>query len=293
MGLLNQILQYFLSGLTAGGIYALIAVGFVVIYNVSGVVNFAQGEFVMLGAMITISLVNNNIPIIPAIILAILITMIIGMLLQWLAIRPVKSSSVVTLIIITMGASILMKGAALLIWGTTPYTLPAFTQGSPLTIGEATLNLQSLWVIGVTILVSALLFYFFEKTFLGKAVRACMINKIGARLEGISPQKMSLVCFGLSAGIGAAAGIVVAPITLATFDMGSMLGLKGFVAAVLAGLTSVPGAIAGGLVLGVMESLGAGLISSGFKDGIAFIILLLVLVLKPEGIFGPSETKRV
>lgn len=293
MGLLNQILQFILSGLTSGGIYALIAVGFVVIYNVSGVVNFAQGEFVMLGALITISLVNNNIPLIPAIISAVLITMIIGMLLQWLAIRPVKSNSVVTLIIITLGASILMKGAALLIWGTVPYTLPAFTKGVPLKIGGATLNLQSLWVIGVTLLVSVLLFFFFEKTFLGKAVRACMINKIGARLEGISPQKMSLVCFGLSAGIGAVAGIVVSPITLATFDMGSMLGLKGFIAAVLAGLTSIPGAIAGGLVLGIIESLGAGLISSGFKDGIAFIILLAVLIFKPEGIFGPSETKRV
>lgn len=293
MVLFTQILQYLFSGITLGGIYALIAAGFVVIYNVTGILNFAQGEFVMLGAMITISLVKAKVPLILAIIIAIILAMIVGVLLERLAIRPAKRASTITLIIITIGASTAIRGAALLIWGTDPYSMDAFSKGLPLRIGGAIIVQQSLWVIATTLIMVAFLFYFFERTFLGKAVRACVINKIAARLMGISPQKMSLLSFALSAGLGAIAGIVVAPITMATYDMGLMLGLKGFVAAVLGGLNSAPGAIAGGFILGIVESLGSGLISSGYKDAIAFLILLGVLLLKPSGLLGSSGSKRV
>lgn len=293
MELFNQILQYLFSGITMGGIYALIGAGFVVIYNVTGILNFAQGEFVMLGAMITISLVAADVPLFVAIILAIAMTMVIGILLEWLAIRPVKSASSVSLIIITIGASIVIRGVSLLIWGTDPYSLPAFTEGPPLRFGKAVLTLQSLWVIGTIIVIVAFLYYFFERTFSGKAFRACVINKIAARLMGISPQTMALLSFALSAGLGAIAGIVMVPITTGTYDMGLMLGLKGFVAAVLGGMTSAPGAIVGGLILGVIEALGSGLISSGFKDAIAFLILVVVLLLKPSGLLGSSSSKRV
>ncbi len=293
MVLLNQILQYLMSGMTLGGIYALVAAGFVVVYNVTGILNFAQGEFVMLGALITISLVKVKVPLIVAIILAVLAAIVVGVLLERIAIRPAKRASVITLIIITIGASTALRGAALLIWGTDPYSLPAFSTGLPLKIGEAVLSQQSIWVMGTTILMVAFLYYFFERTYIGKAVRACMINKIAARLMGISPQKMSLLSFAMSAGLGAIAGIVVAPITMATYDMGLMLGLKGFVAAVLGGLTSTTGAIAGGFILGILESLGSGLISSGYKDAIAFLILLIVLLLKPSGLLGNAGSKRV
>jgi len=282
MSLSSELLQYLLSGLTMGGIYALVALGFVIIHNVTGIINFAQGEFVMLGAMFMVTLV-----------IAVILVMIVVGLIEFGAIRTAKKASPLTLVIITIGLSTAIKGIALLIWGTNPYKLEPFTKGGPIHIGGATIIPQSLWVIGTTVLVLALTFFIFEYTYWGKALRACVVNKFAARLMGINPQRMSLLAFVFSAALAALAGIVIAPITYVTYDMGLMLGLKGFVAAVLGGLSSTPGAVIGGLALGIMESMGAGLLSSGYKDGIAFIILLLVLFLKPGGLFGTSGTKRV
>lgn len=293
MNLASELLQYILSGLTMGGIYALVALGFVIIHNVTGIINFAQGEFVMLGAMFMVTLLGVGLPTPIALILSIVIVMIIVGIIETGAIRSAKNASPVTLVIITIGLSTAIRGIALLIWGTNPYKIPPFSKGGTISIGGATIVPQSLWVIGTTAAVLALTYIIFEYTYLGKALRACMVNKFAARLMGISPQRMSLLAFMFSAALGALAGIVIAPITFVTYDMGLMLGLKGFVAAVLGGLSSTPGAVIGGLALGVIESLGAGLVSSGYKDGIAFVILLLVLFLKPGGIFGTSGSKRV
>jgi len=293
MSLSSELLQYLLSGLTMGGIYALVALGFVIIHNVTGIINFAQGEFVMLGAMFMVTLVNAGVPAAGALVIAVILVMIVVGLIEFGAIRTAKKASPLTLVIITIGLSTAIKGIALLIWGTNPYKLEPFTKGGPLHIGGATIVPQSLWVIGTTVLVLALTFFIFEYTYWGKALRACVVNKFAARLMGINPQRMSLLAFVFSAALAALAGIVIAPITYVTYDMGLMLGLKGFVAAVLGGLSSTPGAVIGGLALGIMESMGAGLLSSGYKDGIAFIILLLVLFLKPGGLFGTSGTKRV
>ncbi len=293
MSLSSELLQYLLSGLTMGGIYALVALGFVIIHNVTGIINFAQGEFVMLGAMFMVTLVNAGVPAAGALVIAVILVMIVVGLIEFGAIRTAKKASPLTLVIITIGLSTAIKGIALLIWGTNPYKLEPFTKGGPIHIGGATIIPQSLWVIGTTVLVLALTFFIFEYTYWGKALRACVVNKFAARLMGINPQRMSLLAFVFSAALAALAGIVIAPITYVTYDMGLMLGLKGFVAAVLGGLSSTPGAVIGGLALGIMESMGAGLLSSGYKDGIAFIILLLVLFLKPGGLFGTSGTKRV
>ena len=293
MSFSSQLLQFFLSGLTLGGIYALIGLGFVTTYNVTGILNFAQGEFVMLGALITVALYSLKIPMILAIIVAVLIVSLIGALIERMAIYPARHASLVTVIIITIGVSISIRGLALLIWGTDPYSLPAFSSGSPLVLSGASITPQALWVIGTAIAVVISLFIFFERTFLGKAVRACVVNKLAARLMGISPQLMSLLAVALSAALGAIAGIVITPITFATYDMGLMLGLKGFVAAVLGGLTSISGAVLGGFLLGVLEALGSGLISSGYKDAIAFLILVLVLFIKPSGLLGGIGSKRV
>jgi branched-chain amino acid transport system permease protein len=289
----SQILQFLLSGMTLGGIYALIALGFVTTYNVTGILNFAQGEFVMLGALLTASLVAAKVPLILAICLAVIGVTIVGVVLERAAIYPVRNAKMVTVIIITIGLSITIRGIALLIWGTDPYSLPAFTPGNAMNIFGAKLVPQSLWVMGTALAVVIALFWFFERTFFGKAVRACVINKLAASLMGISPQLMSLFAISISAALGAIAGIVITPITFATYDMGLMLGLKGFVAAVLGGLTSISGAVIGGLVLGILEALGAGLVSSGYKDAIAFVILLLVLFIKPNGLLGKSGSKRV
>ncbi|GBF34302.1 branched-chain amino acid transport system permease protein LivH [Desulfocucumis palustris] len=289
----SELLQYLLTGLTLGGIYALIALGFVTIYNVTGHINFTQGEFVMLGALITASLVKGGTGLWLAVAAAILLVGLFGALFERAVIYPARNSSVVTIIIITIGFSVAIRGGALLVWGTQSYPLPSFSSGESLQILGAALNTQSIWVLALSLLVVAALFVFFERTALGMALKACAINRLAARLMGISPQRMSLLCFTLSAMLGALAGIVITPITTATYDMGLMLGLKGFVAAVLGGLTSTTGAVVGGFLLGVLEALGAGLISSGYKDAISFLILLLVLLKKPSGLLGKPESKRV
>ncbi|MCL5266420.1 MAG: branched-chain amino acid ABC transporter permease [Chloroflexi bacterium] len=288
----QQVLQYLVTGVTLGSIYAIIALGFITIYNVTGIVNFAQGEFVMLGALIAISLYKNQVPIVVAFVGSVMVTTLIGAALQRIAIRPAKGASTLTLIIITIGASITIRGLGLITWGPDPYSLPAFSGDQPIAFGGAAIIPQSFWVFGATIVVLGGLYAFFEWTLLGKAVRACAINVSAARLMGISPSSMALFSFALSAGLGAIGGVVMAPMTLATYDMGSMLALKGFVAAIVGGFTSTPGAVVGGFLIGILESMGAGLISSGYKDAIAFVVLFLVLFLKPNGLFGGRDTGR-
>ncbi len=293
MPLGNELLQYFLTGLTLGGIYALIALGFVTIYTVTGHINFTQGEFVMLGALTSISLIKLGLPMWLAITFAVVIVGLFGAAFERVVIYPARNSSVVTIIIITIGFSVAVRGMALLLWGTQSYPMKPFSSGPPINILGAIMNRQSIWVLLLSIFVVTSLFIFFERTVMGKALKACAINRLAASLMGISPQRMSLFCFSLCASIGALAGIFITPITTATYDMGLMLGLKGFVAAVLGGLTNTTGAILGGFLLGILEAMGAGLISSGYKDAISFLILLLVLLNRPEGILGKPERDRV
>ncbi len=283
MSLSSQILQYIITGLTNGSIYAIIALGFTVIYNATGIINFAQGEFVMLGAMFAYTLQKAGLPLIPALVLSVLIVTLIGCLLERLAIRPARGASILTLIIITIGASILIKGVAMLQWGKDAVPLKAFSGERPFIIMDAVVLPQSLWVIGVTVLIVVGLSLFFERTMLGKAMRACAIDRSAAGLVGISAETMSLYSFGLSALLGAVAGIVVSPMTMAKYDMGTMMGLKGFCAAVLGGLGSGGGAVISGLTLGLLEALSAGLLpgtSSRYKDAVAFLVLLIALFVR-------------
>lgn len=282
---LDQLGQLLVTGLTLGSIYALVALGFVAIYTVTGIINFAQGEFVMLGALSAVTLTRAGLPLAVAAVAAVALTALVGGALHALAIRPARHASIIALIIITIGASIAIRGGALLRWGTDPYPLPAFTPGPPVPLGNVLVTRQSLWVMGIGLLVLGLLFLFFNRTMLGRALRASAINPLAARLMGISPARMGLLAFTLSAALGAIGGVAVAPITYATYDMGLMLGLKGFVAAILGGFTSFPGAVIGALLLGILESLGAG-VSSAYKDAVAFVILLAVLLLRPSGLLG-------
>ncbi|MBI4560497.1 MAG: branched-chain amino acid ABC transporter permease [Candidatus Rokubacteria bacterium] len=276
MSLTSQLLQYVLSGLVVGGIYALIGLGFVIVYSVTRVINFAQGEFVMLGALLMVTLVGRGFSVPLAFVLSALAVCGVGALLERVAIHPARGGSALTLIIITIGASVTLRGAALLVWGTDPFALPPFSPGPPLDLMGAIIVRQGLWVLAVALAIFVGLWAFLTRTYLGKAVRACAINPRAARLMGIRVGRVSLLAFALAGGLGAVAGIVIAPITYATYDMGLMLGLKGFVAAVLGGLVSPPAAILGGFLLGVVEALSAGLVSSGYKDAVAFLILILV-----------------
>jgi len=285
--------QYLATGLTVGAVYALVALGFSIIYNASGVINFAQGEFVMIGGMSAVSLVATGLPLAIAVPLAVAATALAGLALERLAIAPARGAPVVTLIIITIGASIFLRGLATIVWDKKLHALPAFSGERPIELLGATVVPQSLWVIGATLGVVAALWWFFGRTRLGKAMIATAHNRLAAQLVGINVRHVLALAFGLSAALGALAGILVAPITLTSYDVGVMLGLKGFAAAILGGLGSGPGAVAGGLLLGVLESLSAGYVSSAYKDVIAFVILLGVLFVRPGGIAGGAAVERV
>ncbi len=290
---MDQLLQFLISGLTVGSIYALVALGFSIIYNASDVVNFAQGEFVMIGAMSAIFLMKAGLSYPLAALLAIAITAGVGLALEKFAIEPAKNATVVSTIIITIGASIFLRGAALLIWGKEIYGLPPFTSNNPIKIGNATILPQNLWVMLGTAVTVLAVKYFFDRTKMGKAILACSYNKKAAYLVGINVKKMLLVAYGLSAALGAAAGLLVTPITFMSYGAGVMLGLKGFCAAILGGMGNSMGAVLGGILLGIVETVGAGFISSGYKDAIAFFVILLVLFIKPSGILGKGEAERV
>lgn len=291
--MLDQLLQFLVTGITVGSTYALVGLGFALIYNASDVVNFAQGEFVMLGAMIAIALLAAGLPLSLAAIVATLITVLVGLLLERFAIEPALGASVVATIIITIGAAIFLRGIAMLLWGKDFHSLPAFSGDTPIRIGGATLLPQSLWVLGVTVALVVLVRLFFDRTLLGKALLACSFNRAAAQLVGINVRVMLRLAYGLSAGLGALAGILIAPITFSSYEAGVMLGLKGFSAAIVGGIGNPMGAVAGGLLLGVLESLGAGLISSGYKDALAFLFVLMVLFFEPTGLFGHKVAERV
>lgn len=288
-----QFLQFLFSGITIGATYALAALGFSIIYNASGVINFAQGEFIMLGGMAAALLAAQGVPLPLAIAIAVVGAAIGGMLVEKLAIEPAKNAEVVTLIIITIGASLFIRGLVQVTVGKGTLALPPFSGDKPLEVLGATLLPQSLWVLGVTLVIVAVLAWFFTRTLHGKAMLATSHNKLAAQLVGINTKVILLVSFGLSAALGALGGILVAPITNTSYDIGIMLGLKGFVAATLGGLGSGAGAIVGGLLLGLVEAMTAGYISSSYKDAVPFVLILVVLFFMPRGLFGAKLTERV
>ena len=289
----HQWVQFLAGGLTAGAIYALVALGFSIIFNASRVINFAQGEFVMIGGMSAVSLLAAGLPLPLAIVGAVVIAGAIGLLLDKFAVERAQQADVVTLIIITIGASILLRGLAQLVWDKRIHALPPMSGDRPIEIFGATIVPQSLWVLGVALAIVVALSWFFGRTRLGKAMLATSHNRLAAQLVGIDVRKVLFVSFGLAAALGAIAGVLIAPITFTSYDAGIMLGLKGFAAAILGGLGSFPGAVVGGLLLGLLESLGAGYVSSAYKDVIAFVIILAVLFIRPNGILGALRHERV
>lgn len=289
----TEFLQYLFSGVTIGATYALVGVGFAIIFNASHVINFAQGEFVMIGGMTTVFLLGFGVPMPLAIICAVILAVLVGLALEKFAVEPAKNAGVVTLIIITIGASIFIRGLAQVFWGKEFHALPPFSGDQPIIVAGATILPQSLWVLGVTLIIVIVLAWFFKRTMLGKAIVATACNADAAKLMGINTQFILFFSFGLSALLGAMAGIIIAPIALTSYDVGVMLGLKGFVAATLGGLGSAVGAIVGGLLLGIVEAMAAGYISSDYKDAVPFVLILLVLFFMPRGLFGARGTERV
>lgn len=288
-----ELMQFLMSGLTVGAVYALVALGFTIIYNASDVVNFAQGEFVMLGGMITVFSFEAGLPLPLAALGAVAITAGVGVALNKLAIEPARGAQVVSLIIITIGASIFLRGAAQVIFDKQFHRYPAFSGDDPLHLLGATILPQSLWVIAAAVAVFAALWLFFAKTVTGKAVLATANNRLAALLVGVNTNWVMTLSFGLSAAIGALAGVLITPITMTSYDVGVALALKGFAAAMLGGMGSPKGALVGGVLLGLLEALTAGYISSQYKDAAAFVVIICVLFAAPDGLFGKKTAERV
>ncbi|KTQ96311.1 ABC transporter permease [Aureimonas ureilytica] len=288
-----ELMQFLMSGVTVGAVYALVALGFTLIYNASDVVNFAQGEFVMMGGMITVFAHLAGLPLPLAALLAIAATALGGALLHRLAIDPARGAPVVSLIIITIGASIFARGLAQIVFDKQLHRFPASSGDDPIHLLGATILPQSLWVLAGAGIVFVALRLFFTRTLTGRAVLATANNRLAAALVGIDAARITTLSFCISAAIGALAGVLVTPITGTSFDVGIPLALKGFAAAMLGGMGSPAGALVGGLLLGLIEALTAGYLSSVYKDAAAFVTIFVVLFAMPKGLFGSKLVERV
>jgi len=276
--------QLLLPGLTTGCVYALVALGFVLTANVSGVVNFAQGEYVMLGGILSAWLLAEHVPLALAILIATLACAALGALQERLTLAPVRHSPHFIRITITLGVAVVLRGIALIAFGKDPLSLPGFSGDGIFELFGAILPVQSLWVWGATTALLAATYGFLKHTDTGRAVRACSINPQAARLMGVNIERLTPLVFAVSGGTGALAGIVITPIVLANWDAGLAYGIKGFIGAILGGMRSPLVAVIGGLGIGVVESLAAGYISSGYKDAIVYGVLIAYLLLR-GGVF--------
>jgi branched-chain amino acid transport system permease protein len=282
------------AGITYGTIYAIVAIGFNIIYNATGIINFAQGEFVMLGGMTAVTL-NQFIPLPLAILAAVVITTIAGAVIEIVFIRWLHKPSVLRMVIITIGVSILIREIALHIWGESVKALPYFTGSSisSINLGGVYISSQVLWVIGIGGLAVAALTAFFNLTMLGRQMRACAANRDAARLCGIDTGNMVTLSFMISAAIGAIGGAVVCPITYIHYDSGAPLAIKGFTVAILGGLGNSTAAVGAGMILGILESFSIMVLPTAYKEAISIAILLAILFVKPSGIFGSAEAARL
>jgi branched-chain amino acid transport system permease protein len=287
------LVQYLIAGLTYGTIYAVVGMGFNIIYNATGIINFAQGEFVMLGGMTAVTL-HGFLPLPAAIAGAVVLTMAVGALVEVLFIRWLVKPSMLRMIIITIGVSILIREAALLVWGNQVRALPYFTGNeiSSVAIAGARVSPQVLWVVGACAGLVVLVTAFFRWSSWGRQMRACAANRMAASLCGLPTRNLVTLSFALSAGMGALAGCVVSPITQTQYSVGTGLAIKGFTVAILGGLGNSLAAVAAGLLLGVIESFSVSLLPTAYKDAIAIGVLLLILFLRPTGLFAARLTTR-
>jgi len=292
--LLTVFLQFLFSGLTTGAVYALVGMGFNIIYNSTSIINLAQGEFVVIGGLMMWFFTESaKLPFILSAVLTVLSAGLVGLLMERLTIKPLKKADLLLMIMVTIAVSILMRGILMFKFGKDPYDYPPFTEGEPISIAGAIIQQQTLWVIGITGVCIVLLFFFFNKTIIGKAMRACAVDTTAAKLVGINVSQIVMISFVLSAMVGAIGGIAITPISLMEYDKGPMLAVKGFCAAIMGGLGRGRGAVIGGFVLGILESMTAGYIHSGLKDAVALVIMLAILFFKPAGIFGSAAMARL
>jgi branched-chain amino acid transport system permease protein len=291
---LALVLQYLVAGLTYGTIYAVVGVGFNIVYSATGIINFAQGEFVMLGGMTAVTL-SGVLPLPVAIGLAVLVTTAVGALVEVIFIRWLHRPSVLRMVIITIGVSLVIREVALHLWGQQVRALPYFTgdEVSALELGGARISPQVLWSLGTCLAIVTALWLFFQRTGLGRQMRACAQGREAAALCGVPTRHLVTLAFALSAGIGALAGCVVSPITYTSYGIGTGLAIKGFTVAVLGGLGNSFAAVGAGFLLGLLEALSVALFPAAYKDVVSVGLLLAILFLRPAGLFGSRERARL
>ena len=283
--------QTILNGLSVGCIYGLIGIGFCVIYNASGIVNFAQGAFVMLGGMLTYILLSWNVPFILAAILATMVVALVGVIIERIVVRPLwdRKATMFVMILATLAVQIVIERATLLIVGDQPKSIPVFTDLPPMRLLGVALSYQTLWIFGTSLILIVSLATFFKRTLVGRAMRACAINREAAALQGIKVSQMLALSFALSAALGAIAGILVTPTQFTAFNVGTPFAISGFIAAIVGGFGRPFGAFLGGLTLGLAQALAVFSLGSGLKNVAALSVLLIFLFLRPSGILGSAK----
>ncbi len=290
---MSALLQFLIAGLKSGSIYSLVALGFTIVYAATGAINFAQGEFFMLGGMLGVVYVRLGVPLPLAIALSVVSTAILGALFEVLAIRPIADGDPLRIIMVTIGGSIVIRQFVLHLLGPDEVPLSPFTAGPSHFVLGAAVERQTLWIWGITLVSVLALVLLYRRTTFGRAMTATSLNRDAARLVGIDTRTMVTWSFALAAGLGAVAGLAVAPLTQTAFDVGAGIGVKGFAAAILGGLGNPVAAVGGGLILGLLESLTAGYVNPLYKDAVALVVLLAVLFVRPQGLFGGPRREKV
>jgi branched-chain amino acid transport system permease protein len=281
------------SGLSTGSIYVLVALGLALAFKGTGILNFAHGELVALGAYVALFLtVFLHLPYLLVLLLSLVIMALVGALFERLLIRPLIRAPSFTVVVATMAISLMIKNVLRLSWQESIATLPSPLDDISLRIGEVSINPQYVWIIGCSVVITAMLALFFRKSLIGKALQAVAQNTEAARLMGIRVSLVFPLTFAISSMLAALAGILYAPIVGIQPEFGSII-MKGFVAAILGGFNSLLGAVVGGLVLGVLESFGGAFVGGTFKDVTAFAVLMAALLIRPNGLFGKAEARRV
>jgi branched-chain amino acid transport system permease protein len=290
-----MLMQQILSGLATGVIYAMLALGFASVYRSMRLINFAQGDLFMAGAFIGLFLAGHSgLSFVPVLIITCLFSFCLGVAFERLALAPKAAHAPeFNMMIRTIGLSVALQGAALLFRGTEEYRFPELLPTGTISVENLSIPLHLFYIGGASVLIFLALAFFMKYTQLGLCMRAASQDRLGAEIIGVNSQLVQSVAFGISAALAGAAGVLIAPLWYVHYSMGSMMGLKGFTAAVLGSLGSFPGAILGGLCLGIVENLTAGYVSSSWKDAVVFAVLLGVLALRPQGLFGLGYKARV
>lgn len=288
-----MLFQQVLNGLTNGSLYALMAVGVTMVYKSLGMLNFAHGDTMMIGTFITLTFVDMGIPFYIAILLGIASAAVLGFLLERIILRRVRFSSFVNLLIATVSVSYVLRNTGMVIWGTSPRLFPSMFPEQLIRLGNFNVTPQSIGIILVSLAIITSLHLFFTRVKVGKCMQLASSDPEGAAMMGVNVSYMRFLTFGISAGLAAIAGIMIAPLTYARVDMSVTIGMKAFAAAILGGIGNLWGALLGGLILGIVEAVGAAYISTAYRDAFSFIILFLVLFVKPTGLLNKKIENKL